>query len=229
MKDSKNSSMSLRWKIAQAAEIRWWQNYLKNKPTTEYAEWKVQYWETLLAETGIEIKNTDQSRSLGEGVRLLDAGCGPAGIFMIFKTQNVDALDPLLNDYEAKLPHFKKSLYPNVHFYNQSLESFDRKNEYDAVFCLNAINHVADLDKSFDILVDSVKPGGHLVVSIDAHNFSLFKKVFQAIPGDILHPHQFDLAEYTDMLTSRGCVLEKTILKKKEFIFNYYILALKKV
>jgi 2-polyprenyl-3-methyl-5-hydroxy-6-metoxy-1,4-benzoquinol methylase len=221
--------MSFRWKIAQAAEIRWWQNYLKNKPITEYSYWKVQYWETLLAETGIEVKNTDQSRPLGEGVRILDAGCGPAGIFMIFKTQNVDALDPLLNDYEAKLPHFKKSLYQNVHFYNQSLESFDRKNEYDAVFCLNAINHVADLDKSFDILVDSVKPGGHLVVSIDAHNFSLLKKVFQAIPGDILHPHQFNLAEYTDMLTSRGCVLEKTILKKKEFIFNYYILVLKKI
>ena len=221
--------MSLRWKIAQAAEIRWWQNYLKNKPITEYSHWKIQYWETLLVETGVEIKNTDQSRSLGEGVRILDAGCGPAGIFMIFKNQNVDALDPLLNDYEAKLPHFKKSLYPNVHFYNQSLESFDRKNEYDAVFCLNAINHVADLQKSFDILVDSVKPGGHLVVSIDAHNFSLLKTIFQAIPGDILHPHQFDLAEYTDMLTSRGCILEKTILKKKEFIFNYYILVLRKI
>ena len=25
--------MTLRWKIAQAAEIRWWQRYLKNKPT----------------------------------------------------------------------------------------------------------------------------------------------------------------------------------------------------
>jgi 2-polyprenyl-3-methyl-5-hydroxy-6-metoxy-1,4-benzoquinol methylase len=214
--------MSLRWKIAQAAEIRWWQNYLKNKPTTEYAEWKIQYWATLLAETGVEIKNT-------EGVRILDAGCGPAGIFMIFKNQKIDALDPLLNDYEAKLPHFKKSQYPNVHFYSQSLETFDRKNEYDAVFCLNAINHVADLQKSFDILVDSVKPEGHLVVSIDAHNYSFLKTIFQAIPGDVLHPHQFDLVEYTDMLTSRGCTLEKAILKKKEFIFNYYILVLKKI
>jgi 2-polyprenyl-3-methyl-5-hydroxy-6-metoxy-1,4-benzoquinol methylase len=226
--------MSLRWKIAQAAEIRWWQNYLKNKPTTEYAEWKIQYWETLLAEIGIfDFNNVPkyeiQNPKFTEGVRILDAGCGPAGIFMIFKNQNVDALDPLLNDYEAKLPHFKKSLYPNVHFYNQPLESFDRKNEYDAVFCFNAINHVADLQKSFDILVDSVKPEGHLVVSIDAHNYSFLKTIFQAIPGDVLHPHQFDLAEYTDMLTSRGCTLEKTILKKKEFIFNYYILVLKKI
>lgn len=214
--------MTFRWKIAQAAEIRWWQNYLKNKSVPEYAEWKSQYWTTLLDETGVKLPNT-------EGVRILDAGCGPAGIFMIFKNQNVDALDPLLDNYEAKLPHFKKSLYPNVHFYAQPLESFNKIAEYDAVFCLNAINHVADLGKSFDVLVQSVKKGGHLVVSIDAHNYGFLKNIFQALPGDILHPHQYDLKEYSDMLTSRGCMLEKTILKKKEFIFNYYILVLKRL
>ena len=219
-----HSLMTFRWKIAQAAEIRWWQNYLKNKPTTEYADWKTHYWENLLLETGLERLNTE-----GVATRILDAGCGPAGIFMIFKNQQVDALDPLLDDYEQKLPHFKKSLYPNVNFYSQPLETFDKTNEYDAVFCLNAINHVADLDKCFDILVNSVKTGGHLVVSIDAHNFSFLKTIFQILPGDILHPHQYDLKEYSDMLTSRGCLLEKTILKKKEFIFNYYILVLKKL
>ena len=219
-----HSIMTFRWKIAQAAEIRWWQNYLKNKPTTDYADWKTHYWENLLLETGLERLNTE-----GVATQILDAGCGPAGIFMIFKNQKVDALDPLLDDYEEKLPHFKKSLYPNVKFYSQPLETFDKTNEYDAVFCLNAINHVADLDKCFDILVNSVKVGGHLVVSIDAHNFSFWKTIFQILPGDILHPHQYNLKEYSDMLTSRGCLLEKTILKKKEFIFNYYILVLKKL
>ena len=161
-------------------------------------------------------------------IRILDAGCGPAGIFMIFKNQAVDALDPLLDNYEAKLSHFDKKQYPNVVFFAQPLETFNKKNEYDAVFCLNAINHVADLAQCFDVLVDSVKSGGSLVVSIDAHNFPVLKHIFQALPGDILHPHQFDLREYTEMLTSRGCTLEKEILKKKEFIFNYYILVLKK-
>ena len=224
--------MTFRWKIAQAAEIRWWQNYLKNKSTTDYAQWKTQYWEQLLAEIGLESLNTVPKDSYGEGggnTRILDAGCGPAGIFMIFKKQKVDALDPLLDEYETKLSHFKKSNYPNVQFYAQPLETFDKINEYDAVFCLNAINHVADLAQCFDILVNSVKSGGELIVSIDAHNYPFLKKIFQAIPGDILHPHQYDLEEYTNMLTSRGCTLEKTILKKKETIFNYYILVLKKI
>jgi 2-polyprenyl-3-methyl-5-hydroxy-6-metoxy-1,4-benzoquinol methylase len=215
--------MSFRWKIAQAAEIRWWQGYLKNKPTTDYAVWKTQYWQDLLAEIGL-------ATSITEGSKILDAGCGPAGIFMIFNNHKVDALDPLLDDYEAKLPHFKRENYPNVQFFSQPLESFsDKKSIYDTVFCLNAINHVADLQQAFDVLVDATKSGGTLVVSIDAHNYSFLKTIFQALPGDVLHPHQFDLAEYSAMLTSRGCRIERTLLKKSEFIFNYYVLVATKI
>lgn len=219
--------MTLRWKIAQAAEIRWWQRYLKNKPTTDYAKWKENYWRKLLDDCNLSSLN-DQSQDLS-ALQVLDAGCGPAGIFMIFKNQKVDALDPLLDEYEKTLPHFKKSNYPNTTFFSQPLESFEKKEKYDAVFCLNAINHVADLEKCFDTLVNSVKHGGHLIVSIDAHNYGVLKKIFQALPGDILHPHQYDLKEYSDMLTERGCSIEKTVLYKPEFIFNYYILVCKKV
>jgi 2-polyprenyl-3-methyl-5-hydroxy-6-metoxy-1,4-benzoquinol methylase len=215
--------MTFRWKIAQAAEIRWWQSYLKNKPTTDYAVWKTKYWQDLLAEIGL-------ATSITEGSKILDAGCGPAGIFMIFKNQTVDALDPLLDDYEAKLPHFKRENYPNVQFFSQPLESFsDKKAIYDTVFCLNAINHVADLQQAFDVLVDATKAGGTLVVSIDAHNYAFLKTIFQALPGDVLHPHQFDFAEYSAMLTSRGCRIERTLLKKSEFIFNYYVLVATKI
>lgn len=216
--------MTFRWKIAQAAEIRWWQRYLKNKPTTDYATWKTDYWQKLLAEIGLSALNTEGGGNTSAH-SILDAGCGPAGIFMIFKNQKVDALDPLLDEYEASLPHFKKSFYPNVSFYSQPLESFDKKNAYDTIFCLNAINHVADLARSFDILVAAAKKGGKLVVSIDAHNYSVLKHIFQALPGDILHPHQYDLAEYKAMLTERGCTIDSVILKKPEFIFNYYVLV----
>jgi 2-polyprenyl-3-methyl-5-hydroxy-6-metoxy-1,4-benzoquinol methylase len=215
--------MTFRWKLAQAAEIRWWQGYLKNKPTSDYAVWKTKYWQDLLKEIGLDTQIT-------EGSRILDAGCGPAGIFMIFKNQELDALDPLLDEYEAKLPHFRRENYPNVQFFSQPLESFSHKKAvYDTVFCLNAINHVADLQRAFDVLVDATKAGGTLVVSIDAHNYSFLKTIFQALPGDILHPHQFDLAEYSDMLTSRGCRIERTLLKKSEFIFNYYVLVVTKL
>ena len=211
--------MSLRWKIAQAAEIRWWQNYLNKKPKADYLIWKKDYWLKLLDKCDINLSPND---------KILDAGCGPAGMFMALPQHDVDAMDPLLDDYENKLEHFSKTDYPNVQFFNSPLESFSPEKKYDVLFCLNAINHVADLDLCFDKLVNFTKEGSTLVVSIDAHNYSFFKKIFRTLPGDILHPHQYDLAEYQKMLTDRNCSIEKTVLYNKEFFFNYFILIAKK-
>ncbi len=211
--------MKLRWKIAQAAEIRWWQNYLKKKTKGEYLAWKKDYWTKFLADTGIEIGKDDT---------ILDSGCGPAGIFIIFDENKVDALDPLLEQYEEKLEHFNSSDYPNVNFINAPFEKFEMKQPYDKVFCLNAINHVSDLELCFDVLAASVRRGGTLICSIDAHNYSFFKHIFRALPGDILHPHQYDLEEYQKMLTDRGFTIEKSILADKQFFFDYYVLVAKK-
>ncbi len=211
--------MKLRWKIAQAAEIKWWQNYLKNKPKADYLQWKKDYWRDLVAKTGIQLKPND---------RVMDAGCGPAGVFMVLEDQKVDALDPLLEQYEQKLAHFDRQAYPNVDFFAQPLEDFSATEEYDTLFCLNAINHVSDLEACFDKLVKATKTGGNLVVSIDAHNYSFFKHTFRLLPGDILHPHQYDLDEYQKMLINRGCTVSKSLLFKKEFFFDYYVLVAQK-
>lgn len=206
----------LRWKIAQAAEIRWWQSYLGKKSKPDYLRWKKEYWENLLAKMEVE---------LNPGDRIMDAGCGPAGIFMLFSGYRVDAVDPLLKDYEAKLDHFQPAEYPWTTFHPVALERYQREQPYDKVFCLNAINHVEDLGESFDRLVAMTKPGGTLVVSIDAHNHQWLKKIFRLLPGDILHPHQYDLTEYEAMLTSRGCVIDNTLLVDEARIFNYYVLV----
>ncbi len=211
--------MRLRWKIAQAAEIRWWKSYLKKKPKANYLEWKRNYWQNLLDECGVEIK---------EGDRVLDIGCGPAGIFLLLDKNPVDAVDPLLDKYEEELEHFDKKEYPNVNFVNAPMEEFDIKQPYDVVFCLNAINHVSDLEKSFDVLSACVRRGGTVICSIDAHNHSFFKHLFRLLPGDILHPHQYDLEEYQEMLTSRGVSIDKSLLKDEQFFFDYYVLVGKK-
>jgi len=213
--------MNLRWKIAQAAEIRWWQNYLNKKPKADYLSWKKDYWQTLLEKCELNFSNKKE--------KVLDAGCGPAGMFMVLSNQDVDAMDPLLDDYETKLEHFSKEDYPNVRFFNSPLETFSPSEKYDTVFCLNAINHVSDLDLCFDQLINFTKEGGTLVVSIDAHNYSFFKNIFRVLPGDILHPHQYDLKEYQQMMLKRGCTIEKTILYNEEFFFNYFILVCKKL
>lgn len=208
--------MNLRWKIAQAAEIRWWQRYLNKKPKTDYLEWKGQYWRDLLSRIDVHPQ---------AGERVLDVGCGPAGAFMVLPDNQVDAVDPLLDSYADKLAHFDQADYPNTTFHPLAFEAYTTDNQYDTVFCLNAINHVADLELCFDKLVHLTKPGGTLVVSIDAHNHSFFKKIFRLLPGDILHPHQYDLPEYQTMLTSRNCTINNSILFNEHFFFNYYVLV----
>ncbi len=212
--------MTLRWKIAQALEIRWWRNYLKNKETTDYLAAKKAYWQRVLKTVQLEVK---------PGEKILDAGCGPAGIFIILNECDVDAVDPLLHKYEENLVHFKKSNYPFVQFYNESLENFTIQKSYDKIFCLNAINHVADLDKSLDKIVAATPTFGQLILSIDVHKYSILKYIFRVLPGDVLHPHQHDLQDYIIMLEKRGCNIVKKVNLKPGRIFDYYCLVVEKV
>lgn len=212
--------MTLRWKIAQAFEIRWWQRYLKDKTTVDYIASKKSYWHRFLQQLELQTP---------AGERILDAGCGPAGIFMILNECEVNAVDPLVNNYEQELPHFKKADYPNVQFFHQSLEGFKIEKHYNKVFCLNAINHVADLNICLDKIIAATAPDGQLIVSIDVHKSKVLKAIFRAIPGDILHPHQHDLNDYIKMVEVRGCKIVKTVCLKPGRIFDYVGLVVEKV
>ncbi len=212
--------MTLRWKIAQALEIRWWQRYLKHRETSTYLAAKRAYWQKLLRELPIELR---------PGVRILDAGCGPAGIFMILESYAVDAIDPLLDLYEKKLPHFNKNDYAFVQFYNKPLENFEILSNYDVVFCMNAINHMADLARSLDQLAAATATGGQLVVATDAHKNCVLKAIFRMLPGDLLHPHQHDEQDYCRMLEARHCKIKTVKRLKTGQVFDYIAIIAEKV
>lgn len=206
-----------RWKTAQFAERKWWQNYLKDKDVTKYLEWKKSYWQNLLEKcmSSIKISSSD---------RILDAGCGPAGMFILFPNHQTVAFDPLIEKYENDLPHFKKSMYPKVRFIESGLEDFTLNEKFEVVFCMNAINHVHNINLSYDNLFKHVSSNGFVIITIDAHNHSFFKHLFRLIPGDILHPHQYDLKEYKKLMTDRGCEIMATEHLKHEFFFDHYML-----
>lgn len=211
-------STTWKWRLAQRLEIRWWKSYLNKKDVDTYLEWKRSYWQDFLTPLKKMLK-------AGEGVRVLDAGCGPAGIFIILNKETVTAVDPLLDAYRDEIDHFDPENYPNVHFVTSPLEAFENILENDTIFCLNAINHVADLDKALDRLVSSLKEDGKLVLSIDCHRSSFLKRLFRLIPGDALHPHQYDKAEYIAMMESRGLTVEYFQVIKPGRIFDYAVLV----
>ncbi len=201
--------------MAQAAEIRWWRRYLRAKPVGEYLGWKRGYWLDLLATLGLSPK---------PGARVLDAGCGPAGIFTALPACAVTAVDPLLSAYEG-LAHFRRGDYAQVTWIEAPLESFRPEQAYAYVFCLNVINHVQDIEGVMRVLAKSVEAGGVVVVSVDAHRRAWLKPLFRAVPGDILHPHQYDLSEYIALLEAAGLRAISRHLHRREPLFDYWVLT----
>lgn len=208
---------NIKWQIAQWFELRWWKNYLRDKNKLEYLAWKKKYWETVLKVI------PDVKLTASENV--CDLGCGPAGIFIALSQNKVMAIDPLIDEYEKQTPFFRKDNYANTTFVKSTLEDFESQEKFDVVFCLNAINHVYDIEKSFEKLKEVCVPNGTVVVSIDAHNFSFFKHLFRLVPGDVLHPHQYGLKEYLVLLESQRFGVVKTALLKEEFFFNHYLIV----
>jgi 2-polyprenyl-3-methyl-5-hydroxy-6-metoxy-1,4-benzoquinol methylase len=214
--------MNLRWRIAQYFELRWWKNYLHKKDTETYLQQKHKYWMRIynMVSQHLKINNTH---------KILDLGCGPSGIYMLFPKNEVTAVDPLINAYENKLQVFSKSLYPNTTFINTTIEAFKNIYQYDIVFCMNAINHVSDITLAYQKLKSCTKQHGKMLVSIDAHNHSIFRFLFRLMPGDILHPHQYNLNEYQQFAETHNFKILDTLLIKKGFFFNHYMMLTEKI
>lgn len=203
--------MNIRWRLAQAAERRWWKQYLANKSINTYLQQKKHYWHQVLYAFTIEVP---------PGVKVLDAGCGPAGIFLALDQQQVTAVDPLLTAYD-KFVHFDRSAYPWVDFQQSALEQWTIGEPFAWAFCLNAINHVADLELALHRLTLSVRPGGQLLLTVDVHRSSWLKAIFRAIPGDVLHPHQHGQEDYLHRLRLLGWDIQQVKTLKTGKIFDY--------
>lgn len=210
----------IRWKIAQWFELRWWKNYLRGKSKEEYITWKKQWWGAILSIL------PDQMQ-IWSDAKILDLGCGPSGVFMMYGAYDVTAVDPLIEEYEKQIPFFSRENFKNVKFVKSTIEEFEPKEKFDFVFCMNAINHVRNFEKAMDVLVECVGDRRNLILTIDAHNHSFFKKLFRLVPGDILHPHQYDLMEYESFLEKRGIKILKSIRLKHEFFFDHYLIVAK--
>jgi 2-polyprenyl-3-methyl-5-hydroxy-6-metoxy-1,4-benzoquinol methylase len=133
----------MKWEIAQFFEIRWWQHYLGQQEVEDYLSRKKNYWEGILSACPF---------ALSPSYRILDAGCGPAGIFTILQDYQVDAIDPLIDQYEKVLPHFSRRQYPNTQFFPTTFEHFSPTATYDLVFCLNAVNHFKNITLAMEKL-----------------------------------------------------------------------------
>lgn len=205
--------MSLRWKVAQFLERRWWRGYLRDKSPADYLADKKAYWARVLN----ELDWTPQA-----GRVVLDAGCGPAGVFIhLHDRENVTALDPLLVAYESDLDVFRRGDYPNVEFIETPLENYRADRRFAAIYCFNAINHVRDWDAVLDRLTALAAPGARMILTSDVHRSAFLQRIFAALPGDVLHPQQHLPDAYREALQKRGWTIEREQVLRREAIFDY--------
>lgn len=208
------TAFHLKWRLAQWLELRWWRRYLSRRDPQTYLAAKHAYWQRLLGLADLVPR---------PGHRALDAGCGPAGIFMVLSQLQVEAIDPLLEQYARALPHFRPAHYPWVRFRAQPLEQGLPTARYDEIYCLNAINHVADWSAALDTLSEAARPGARLLLGIDVHRHAGLKYIFRRLPGDLLHPQQHDRDDYRAALQQRGWTIEREITAKPGHIFDYWL------
>ncbi len=210
--------MRLRWRLAQFFEIIWWRSYMRGKDNADYLLKKKQYWQQQLDDCAdvFQIHDSDT---------VLDMGCGPAGIFINLPNNTITAVDPLLDKYENDLSVFTPANYPNVRFIKSTIEAYQPEQQFDYVFCMNAINHVSDIAKGFEVLAAACAAKGKMIVSIDAHKNSFLKAIFRIGPGDVLHPHQYSMEEYIAFLKRVGFKVVKTINLEPGYVFDLCLLV----
>ncbi len=217
----------IRWRIAQHVEQYWWRRYLHGKDWPTYHKWKCDYWQSLLNQATKLLPELDSLLS-NKSMPVLDAGCGPAGVYMVLNAHPVTAIDPLIETYAYWLEHFDTSVFPWVDFRNIPLEQFKCREPFELVFCMNALNHVADIELATEKLVAATSQNGVIVMTLDAHNYSVFQKLFRLIPGDILHPHQYTLNGYVNLFNYYGLQLQGNHTLSKGRLFNHELLVFKK-
>ncbi len=207
------------WQTAQRLEITWWQSYLSRQNLDSYRAWKLAYWQKILKD--IEYLFPQNA------IRVLDAGCGPSGIFMALPNKEVTAVDPLIKRYN-QFSFLNSDDYPHVRFEACPFESFDIGQPYPVVFAMNAINHFRDIEASVRKLIQCTAEDGLLVISIDVHRYKSLKHLLRLIKIDRMHPWQFDGSEYRSMFQQNGVELKYENLIKKGFVFNHCLMVFAK-
>lgn len=207
--------MQVAWVFAQFLERIWWQRYLSKRSVEGYLQWKKDYWLRFLDLLEISLDEL-------KGKRILDLGCGPAGINIVLNQSYVTGVDSLIFNYGKDLSVFEPHKHPHVQYVNQSLETYDPERPVEVVFCTNAINHVANIHTCLHRMAHSLEHRGTFVISTDVHRYSWIARVCKTIPLDWLHPQQLREGELEILLADVALMVQRKVRLRVGKVFDYW-------
>lgn len=116
---------------------------------------------------------------------ILDVGCGPVGIVYFIEAKWNVGLDPLAEQYQQWNGYWGK----RVDLIQAEGENMPVANElFDAVFCINVLDHTANPGGVLCEINRVLKPGGRVVLHVDLD--SPLRKLHKVIKSmsSVLHP-----------------------------------------
>ena len=130
---------------------------------------------------------------LGDGISVLDAGCGTGLISNLFARKypssqfvGIDFAHSVNYAIQFALTHN----ISNVEFRQSDLLSMT-PSQYDVVICQGVLHHIPDYERAADNLTVSVRPGGKLILGVYHPWGKLVKKLFNIdYKNDILYQDQ---------------------------------------
>lgn len=124
--------------------------------------------------------------------RILDVGCGATTIFLALRQGTKYAIDPTL-EYLFQLHPFVREVeeYKDVNFISSSIEEVNLDKQFDMIFMINMLDHVADLKPVIDKVDELLAPSGILILPVDCYADRVVRSIQRVFDADLPHPHHF--------------------------------------
>ncbi|KKQ94691.1 MAG: hypothetical protein A3E68_02020 [Candidatus Levybacteria bacterium RIFCSPHIGHO2_12_FULL_39_39] len=143
--------------------------------------------------------------------RVLDIGCGISTILHYVEGKKY-GIDPLADEY-LKLYSYPK----DISLKKEEGEKLSFKNNYfDAIFCINVLDHVNDPKKVLKEAHRVLKNGGFFVVIVD-----IFKKNYKR---DSAHPFSFTKKDILSLVNDNFKLIFEKEIKVSPSLLTYYVL-----
>ena len=128
---------------------------------------------------------------------VLEIGCGPhLGILPLVDSEVKVAVDPLLDAYYAtSLLDFKQ--HPEIILFSKPFEDWDTAYKYEAIFCLDALDHGEMGFQLLPKIINLLAPGGRFYLHVHFR------------PKDyinLIHDHQLTEQQLDDTLSSLNLI-----------------------
>ena len=191
-----DNTIRSKWKKAQQSETSSWID------TDMSYERLIKIWKNRLSDFKMITKNLDKNSSV------IDIGSGPVSVLSAFpKCKRMIAVDSLNDVYKKK---FKQTSY--ITYLSSQAEKVEYENKsFDAVLCINALDHMENYKVVLNNMMNITKKGGHIFLEYE--NTSplayLLAKLGYKKPLNDFHPILIESRVILPALVKAGYKIER--------------------